>query len=348
MGDGQGNCNVTRTQAAQAIATFLATNPTGVADGRYLVLGDLNSYAMEDPITALETAGYTNLPKHFGATYGYSFDGQWGTLDYALGSANIFPFVTGASEWHINADEPISLDYNTNFKSAGQITSLYNADAYRSSDHDPVVVGLNLQPNQSSLPVSYGTAWHTGDGELRLGTAWAIGSGTADDDGVTIGAGTGPQEQWQDGAGGGSLDIVVTDMLGGGATGCLYAWIDWDQSGTFEDLSERVISAQTGGTGNYPITVPNGTFDVPGDPITKSPETYNMRVRLYVACASSPIGQAIGGEVEDLGQEFSPTAVTLTQQTSQTPTLPNLWLLVGLLGVSTAVVLLTRRRPTTA
>ncbi|MFN4144784.1 MAG: hypothetical protein ACK4GN_03090, partial [Runella sp.] len=46
--------------------------------------------------------------------------------------------------WHINADEPTVLDYNTEFKSAAQITSLYNADAFRSSDHDAVIVGLNL------------------------------------------------------------------------------------------------------------------------------------------------------------------------------------------------------------
>ena len=52
--------------------------------------------------------------------------------------------MTGATEWHINADEPIVLDYNTDFKSAGHIETLYAPDAYRSSDHDPVLVGLDL------------------------------------------------------------------------------------------------------------------------------------------------------------------------------------------------------------
>lgn len=144
LGDGQGNCNGVRTAAAQAIADFLATDPTSSGSNNFLVIGDLNAYAMEDPITTLESEGYTNLAKYFGSTYGYSFDGQWGTLDYAMGNAAILPYVTGAAEWHINADEPISLDYNTNFKSAGQITSLYNNDEYRSSDHDPVVIGLDL------------------------------------------------------------------------------------------------------------------------------------------------------------------------------------------------------------
>jgi Ca2+-binding RTX toxin-like protein len=52
--------------------------------------------------------------------------------------------VTGAGEWHINADEPSVLDYNTEFKSSAQISSLYAPDAYRTSDHDPVIVGLDL------------------------------------------------------------------------------------------------------------------------------------------------------------------------------------------------------------
>ena len=47
--------------------------------------------------------------------------------------------------WHINADEPMVLDYNEEYKTAGQVTSLFNGDAYRSSDHDPVIVGLQLE-----------------------------------------------------------------------------------------------------------------------------------------------------------------------------------------------------------
>ena len=50
--------------------------------------------------------------------------------------------VSGVAEWHINGDEPNVLDYNTNFKSAGQIASLFAADEFRISDHDPVLVDL--------------------------------------------------------------------------------------------------------------------------------------------------------------------------------------------------------------
>ena len=41
----------------------------------------------------------------------------------------------------INADEPVIIDYNTDFKTQ----DLYTSGPYRASDHDPVVIGLNLQ-----------------------------------------------------------------------------------------------------------------------------------------------------------------------------------------------------------
>jgi predicted extracellular nuclease len=143
-GDGQGNCNDVRTRAATVLAGWLATDPTGVDDPDVLILGDLNSYAMEDPITALGAAGYGNLVAAFSGpdAYSYVFDGQWGYLDHALGTATLASQVTAVADWHINADEPSVLDYNTNFKSAGQIVSLYAPDATRVSDHDPLIVDL--------------------------------------------------------------------------------------------------------------------------------------------------------------------------------------------------------------
>ncbi|GAA4404580.1 hypothetical protein GCM10023168_17460 [Fodinibacter luteus] len=147
-GDGQGNCNVVRTNAANELADWLADDPTGTGEDDTLILGDLNSYAKEDPIVALEEAGYTNLvAEHVGQdAYSYVFDGQWGYLDHALGSAGLLSQVTDVTEYHINADEPSALDYNTDFKSANLITSLYAPDEFRVSDHDPIVVGLSPTP----------------------------------------------------------------------------------------------------------------------------------------------------------------------------------------------------------
>lgn len=154
-GDGQGNCNLTRTAAAQAEMDWLATNPTGYGDGDVLIIGDLNAYAKEDPIRAIETGAddvsgsaddFVNLVAAYqgDAAYSYVFDGQFGYLDYALASASLTDQVSGVSEWHINADEADVLDYNTDYKPAEQI-ALYQADAFRSSDHDPVLIGLQLQ-----------------------------------------------------------------------------------------------------------------------------------------------------------------------------------------------------------
>jgi endonuclease/exonuclease/phosphatase family metal-dependent hydrolase len=145
-GDGQGNCNVTRTQAAQALAAWLAGDPTGAGDSDILIIGDLNSYAMEDPITALKNAGYTNLVEQYQGdqAYSYTFFGESGYLDHALASASLASQVTGVTEWHINTDEPVALDYNEEFKTPNQVMTYYNPDPYRASDHDPVVIGLDL------------------------------------------------------------------------------------------------------------------------------------------------------------------------------------------------------------
>ncbi len=152
---GQGNCNLTRTLAAQAMADWLATDPTGSGDPDMLIIGDLNSYAMEDPIVALQDAGYTDLVALFGgpAAYGYVFDGQLGYLDHALSNATLTPQVAGVSMWHINADEIPLFDYNDDVADAGEAPfeeesdalPLYEPNEFRTSDHDPVIIGLNLE-----------------------------------------------------------------------------------------------------------------------------------------------------------------------------------------------------------
>ncbi|MGH3811755.1 MAG: ExeM/NucH family extracellular endonuclease [Pseudonocardiaceae bacterium] len=147
QGDGQGCFNTRRTAQATELARWLRDEVVPAAgDPDVLIVGDLNSYAGEDPIAVLEGAGYTNLIRAFGGddAYSFVFDGQLGYLDYAMASASLRDQVTGTGEAHHNADEPTALDYNTNFKTTGQIASLYAPDRFRTSDHDPVLVGLNL------------------------------------------------------------------------------------------------------------------------------------------------------------------------------------------------------------
>jgi hypothetical protein len=136
--------------------------PPAGADTDVLVIGDLNSYRNEDPIRALEAAGYTDLVERFGGedAYGYLFDGQLGYLDHALANASLLRQVTGATEWHINADEVPLLDYNdavhdapgeAPFERESSARPLYAADPYRSSDHDPVVDRLDLDSTGPAL-----------------------------------------------------------------------------------------------------------------------------------------------------------------------------------------------------
>lgn len=142
----QGSCNLTRARAAQELADWLATSPTGIKEPDALIMGDLNAYAEEDPIAVLEEAGFEDLVRKFEGedAYSYVFDGQWGYLDHALASPSMAGQVTGTTTWHINADEPSALDYDMSFKSSRADKVLYAPSPYRSSDHDPVLVGLDL------------------------------------------------------------------------------------------------------------------------------------------------------------------------------------------------------------
>jgi hypothetical protein len=143
-GDGQGNCNLTRTSAMSVEVSWLATDPTGSGDPDFVILGDLNAYAQEDPIDVARNAGYTDLLwSQIGSTaYSYIFDGQSGYLDYALSNSSLTAQVTSAAVWHINADEPSVIDYDLDFKTQ----DFYTTSAYRASDHDPVIIGLDLGP----------------------------------------------------------------------------------------------------------------------------------------------------------------------------------------------------------
>ncbi len=155
LGDGAGNCNLTREAAAQALVDWLDSDPTGSGDMDVMIIGDLNSYDKEDPIDAIlagpdDTPGtfddYVDMTFMFEGEYAYSyvFDGQIGYLDYAM-TATLADQVTGSATWHVNADEPDLIDYDMSFKSNGQ-DALYAPDFYRYSDHDPVIIGLDLIP----------------------------------------------------------------------------------------------------------------------------------------------------------------------------------------------------------
>jgi len=148
QGDGQGCWNARRTQQAQALVDFISTRLQPI-DPDVLVIGDLNAYGKEDPIVELTALGFEDQVARFNTSgeYSYVFDGESGYLDHALASASLHAQVTGTNHWHINADEPSVIDYNLEYKQPACTScgpDYYSASVYRSSDHDPVVLGLSL------------------------------------------------------------------------------------------------------------------------------------------------------------------------------------------------------------
>ena len=156
---GAGNCNLTRVAQAEAVLGFVADLKVSSGDNDVLVIGDLNSYAKEDPVDVIKAGGFTDLVELFegSAAYTFVFDGQLGTLDHALASASLLSQVTGLTTFDINVDEPDILDYDTSFKKAAQ-DALYEPLPYRVSDHDPVIIGLDFSGLQDIIDANPGRA----------------------------------------------------------------------------------------------------------------------------------------------------------------------------------------------
>ncbi|WP_422050833.1 ExeM/NucH family extracellular endonuclease [Shimia sp.] len=147
QGNGQGFWNAVRTDASSELVAWLENDYNGAGTENYLMLGDFNAYAKEDPVqTIADNAAYTDLiDSYIGQedAFSFVFDGQQGTLDQALASNDIAAMVTGVTEWHINAQEPDLLNYNSQFNDPG----FYSPDVFASSDHDPLIIGLDTQPD---------------------------------------------------------------------------------------------------------------------------------------------------------------------------------------------------------
>jgi hypothetical protein len=165
-----------------------------------MILGDLNAYAQEDPIAVLEEGGYTDLARSFEGedVASFRFSGQIGTLDYALANGSLTSQVTGADTWNINSDELVIFDYNEESTFGNPVLrpddqGLFDgATAARASDHDPIVVGLDLDGEVGGPLVVAGT-----DGNDRL-------RGTEADEIIVAAGGN-----YDRTAGGGGSDVFV-------------------------------------------------------------------------------------------------------------------------------------------
>lgn len=152
--DGQGCYNARRAAQSARLLTFVSTVQTTATDNDVVVYAKTNAYIRETPFTALTTGGLLNKLASLANPSTTILNGQAGytlqvlvnsTLNTQFGSANI---------WRINGDEPPALDYRLSGKSAGQQTSLYAADVYRSAADDPILAGFTLTASELQPTVS--------------------------------------------------------------------------------------------------------------------------------------------------------------------------------------------------
>ena len=139
---GQGCWNATRVRQASATARWVATLGARHVQPHIVLLGDFNAYLEEAPIRTLVAGGFEDLLLRLPAAerYSYVFDGRAGALDHIFVDASLRDKVSGVAIWHSNADEPAVLDYHTDNKPDDR----YAATPFRASDHDPLLLGLNL------------------------------------------------------------------------------------------------------------------------------------------------------------------------------------------------------------
>lgn len=136
LADGQACFNATRVESARRLHDWLASDPTGTGATGALVIGDLNAHAQEDPLRLLREKGWQDAFVLAGADkpYSYVWGGQSARLDHALLDAGLAARLRGAAEWHSNSDEAGVFDYRRDAASS----------PWRASDHDPMLLGLDL------------------------------------------------------------------------------------------------------------------------------------------------------------------------------------------------------------
>ncbi|NEN77206.1 ExeM/NucH family extracellular endonuclease [Nocardioides zeae] len=133
----QGAWNGDRVRQAESLADFTAEFAAEAGTEAVFLTGDFNSYTQEDPLQVLYGEGFTDIASE--GEWSYSFSGMSGSLDHVLANEAATAMVTGSDIWEINAVESVAYEYS---RSNYNATDFYAPDAYRSSDHEPHVVGI--------------------------------------------------------------------------------------------------------------------------------------------------------------------------------------------------------------
>ena len=139
---GFGCWNLRRTRQAEALRGFAERLERQHAGAGVLVIGDVNAHRFEPPIQVFEDAGWAILTDRVPPeqAVSYVFFGRSAALDHAFASAALASSVAGVAYWAINADEPPLAAPGR----GAEAPLWYRPDPFRSSDHDPLIVTLQL------------------------------------------------------------------------------------------------------------------------------------------------------------------------------------------------------------
>ncbi|WP_458779534.1 ExeM/NucH family extracellular endonuclease [Arthrobacter sp. D3-16] len=154
---GQGASNLARTAQAKSLLEFTKSLQQSKGTDKVFLIGDFNAYAKEDPINVFTAEGYVNQDEKARnadgtAKHSYLFGGMVGSLDHILASPAADAAVAGADIWNINSVESVALEYS---RYNNNVTDYYVPDQYRASDHDPVIVGLNLESAPATVDLNF-------------------------------------------------------------------------------------------------------------------------------------------------------------------------------------------------
>lgn len=139
----QGNARTSRQLQADALVAWTSERAAALGVSDVFLGGDFNAYAKETSMQRLYDAKYTNVlatlaPKE----WSYVFNGMAGSLDHIVASPGAYSRVTGATDWAINGPESVLLQYSRYQSSA---SDLYRDDVFASSDHNPLIIGLDAR-----------------------------------------------------------------------------------------------------------------------------------------------------------------------------------------------------------
>lgn len=154
--DGQGCYNAMRRSQATALVEHWAELRSSSGIQAQLLMGDFNAYTEEDPMDVLRASGLQRslAPE----SYTFNFEGAFGALDHAWATEAMAASISGAAVWQINSEEPVGLGYSD------ANLARYQPNAFRCSDHDPVLVGIS----PALLPVAVPTLTVQSDVDFQL------------------------------------------------------------------------------------------------------------------------------------------------------------------------------------